>query len=255
MQEAFLLNAARRERLELEYALSGAARCATSAYRCEFEKAAKDLKKLTDAKKPNRRSMTLTEALHRRRRALGWFQELGYCGAPCPDLAPGEPAAERQSFAIVGAGGPACAKPTRRLNPANPDDARRKPWRQAVWRLATRRWYRQKRLPPPCCVRAYRVEVSPPDGQHRRRLMYGWSTFADASANDCAGGEPVSVRTQHNRRPGPWYVFPQRLAPGPDLSSRTPPVEGATHLGALRPAAGPYKAEDSFAASVQRRPG
>jgi hypothetical protein len=33
--------------------------------------------------------------------ALGWFQELGYTLLPGPQLAPGEPAAERESFSDV----------------------------------------------------------------------------------------------------------------------------------------------------------
>jgi type I restriction enzyme R subunit len=33
--------------------------------------------------------------------ALGWFQELGYTLFPGPQLAPGEPAAERESFSDV----------------------------------------------------------------------------------------------------------------------------------------------------------
>jgi type I restriction enzyme R subunit len=41
--------------------------------------------------------MTLTEAIVEEA-ALGWFQELGYAVLPGPQLAPGEPAAERDSF-------------------------------------------------------------------------------------------------------------------------------------------------------------
>ena len=44
--------------------------------------------------------MTLTEAIVEAA-ALGWFQELGYAALPAPQLAPGEPAAERDSFADV----------------------------------------------------------------------------------------------------------------------------------------------------------
>jgi type I restriction enzyme R subunit len=41
--------------------------------------------------------MTLTESMVEEG-ALGWFQELGYAVLPGPQLAPGEPAAERESF-------------------------------------------------------------------------------------------------------------------------------------------------------------
>ncbi len=43
-------------------------------------------------------AMTLNEAIVEEA-ALGWFQELGYAALPGPQLAPGEPAAERDSFA------------------------------------------------------------------------------------------------------------------------------------------------------------
>lgn len=41
--------------------------------------------------------MTLTESMVEVA-TLGWFQELGYAVLPGPQLAPGEPAAERESF-------------------------------------------------------------------------------------------------------------------------------------------------------------
>jgi type I restriction enzyme R subunit len=41
--------------------------------------------------------MILSEAIVEEA-ALGWFQELGYTVLPGPQLAPGEPAAERESF-------------------------------------------------------------------------------------------------------------------------------------------------------------
>ena len=59
--------------------------------------------------------MTLNEAIVEEA-ALGWFQELGYAVLPGSQLAPGEPAAERESFSDCGAGGPAA----RRHPPAQP---------------------------------------------------------------------------------------------------------------------------------------
>jgi type I restriction enzyme R subunit len=44
--------------------------------------------------------MTLTEAMVEEA-ALGWFEQLGYAVLPGPQLAPGEPAAERESFSDV----------------------------------------------------------------------------------------------------------------------------------------------------------
>ncbi|HEX9781811.1 MAG TPA: type I restriction endonuclease, partial [Opitutaceae bacterium] len=55
--------------------------------------------------------------------ALEWFGELGYAIGHGPDLAPGEPAAERDSFGevvLIGRLRAAIA----RLNPAIPDEAR-----------------------------------------------------------------------------------------------------------------------------------
>ena len=45
-------------------------------------------------------AMTLNESIVEAV-SLGWFQELGYAALPGPQLAPGEPAAERDSFADV----------------------------------------------------------------------------------------------------------------------------------------------------------
>jgi type I restriction enzyme R subunit len=44
--------------------------------------------------------MTLNEAIVEEA-ALSWFQELGYAVLPGPQLAPGEPTAERESFSDV----------------------------------------------------------------------------------------------------------------------------------------------------------
>ncbi len=55
--------------------------------------------------------------------ALEWFGELGYAVGHGPHLAPGEPAAERDSFfgvVLVGR----LREAIRRLNPAIPEEAR-----------------------------------------------------------------------------------------------------------------------------------
>lgn len=44
--------------------------------------------------------MTLNESMVEEA-ALGWFQELGYAVLTGPQLAPGEPAAERETFSDV----------------------------------------------------------------------------------------------------------------------------------------------------------
>jgi type I site-specific restriction-modification system R (restriction) subunit len=63
--------------------------------------------------------------------ALSWFGELGYAVAHGPDLAPGELAAERDSFADV-----VLVRRLRdaitRLNPTIPDDAREEALRKVL---------------------------------------------------------------------------------------------------------------------------
>ena len=54
--------------------------------------------------------------------ALGWFRELGYAIGHGPQLAPGEPAAERDSFGEVVLVG-RLREAIRRLNPAIPEEA------------------------------------------------------------------------------------------------------------------------------------
>ena len=54
--------------------------------------------------------------------ALEWFGELGYAVGHGPHLAPGEPAAERQSFGEVVLLG-RLREAIRRLNPAIPEEA------------------------------------------------------------------------------------------------------------------------------------
>ena len=55
--------------------------------------------------------------------ALEWFGELGYAVGHGPHLAPGEPAAERDSFGEVVLAG-RLREALRRLNPAIPEEAR-----------------------------------------------------------------------------------------------------------------------------------
>ena len=55
--------------------------------------------------------------------ALEWFGELGYCVGHGPHLAPGEPAADRDSFGEVVLVG-RLREAIRRLNPAISEEAR-----------------------------------------------------------------------------------------------------------------------------------
>ena len=67
--------------------------------------------------------------------ALAWFAELGYAIGHGPHLAPGEPAAERNSFGDVVLLG-RLRDAIRRLNPAVPEEAREEALRK-VLRVAT----------------------------------------------------------------------------------------------------------------------
>ncbi|MCP9800781.1 type I restriction endonuclease [Synechococcus sp. RedBA-s] len=77
--------------------------------------------------------MTLTESMVEAA-ALGWFQQLGYAVLPGPQLAPGEPAAERESFGDVVQVG-RLREVIRQLNPAIPEVAREEALRKLL-RLA-----------------------------------------------------------------------------------------------------------------------
>lgn len=63
--------------------------------------------------------------------ALEWFGELGYGVGHGPHLAPGEPAAERESFGEVVLVG-RLREAIRRLNPAIPEEAREEALRKVL---------------------------------------------------------------------------------------------------------------------------
>ena len=63
--------------------------------------------------------------------ALTWFGELGYAIGHGPHLAPGEPAAERDSFGDVVLVG-RLREAIRRLNPAIPEEAREEALRKVL---------------------------------------------------------------------------------------------------------------------------
>jgi len=167
--------------------------------------------------------MTLTEALIEEA-ALGWFQELGYVVRHGPDLAPGEPAAERQSFGDVVLVG-RLREATRRLNPAIPDDAREEALRKLL-RLATPSLVQTNSAFHRLLREGVPVEYPRPDGSiagDHVRLV----DFADASANDWLVVNQFSVSDgQHNRRPD-LVVFLNGLPLGL-IELKNAAVEGAT---------------------------
>ena len=74
--------------------------------------------------------MTLNES-HVENAALEWFGEMGYEVGHGPQLAPGEPAAERDSFGEVVLVG-RLREAIRRLNPAIPEEAREEALRKVL---------------------------------------------------------------------------------------------------------------------------
>jgi type I restriction enzyme R subunit len=131
--------------------------------------------------------------------ALEWFGELGYAVGHGPHLAPGEPAAERDSFSEVVLVG-RLREAIRRLNPAIPEEAREEALRK-VLRVGTpsltqtnRAFHRMLRDGVP-------VEYPRPDGSiagdHVRLVDFG-----DVRANDWLAVKQFTViEGQHNRRP------------------------------------------------------
>ena len=131
--------------------------------------------------------------------ALEWFGELGYAVGHGPHLAPGEPAAERESFGEVVLVG-RLREAIRRLNPAVPEEAREEALRK-VLRVGTpsltqtnRAFHRMLRDGVP-------VEYPRPDGSiagdHVRLVDFG-----DVRANDwLVVNQFTVIEGQHNRRP------------------------------------------------------
>jgi type I restriction enzyme R subunit len=131
--------------------------------------------------------------------ALEWFAELGYAVGHGPQLAPGEPSAERDSFdetVLVGR----LREAIRRLNPAIPEDAREEALRK-VLRVATpslpqtnRAFHRMLRDGVPV---EYPRQDGSIAGDHVRLV-----DFHGVEMNDWfAVNQFTVIEGQHNRRP------------------------------------------------------
>ena len=144
--------------------------------------------------------------------ALEWFGELGYAVGHGPHLAPGEPAAERDSFGDVVLVG-RLREAIRRLNPAFPRRRGRRPCARCCgWdafahadepRLSpdAARWRARWSIPGP-------MAASP-------AIMCGWWISAPCRQR-LAGGEPVH-RDRGSAQPAAGHRgVPQRSAAGPD---------------------------------------
>ena len=142
--------------------------------------------------------MSLNEAIVEEA-ALSWLAELGYAIATGPDIAPGEAAAERTSFADVILVG-RLQDAIQRLNPQIPQDAQDEALRKVV-RLDTASLIGNNRAFHKMLRDGVEVEYSRPDGSiagDRVRLV----DFARPSANDWfAVNQFTVIESQHNRRP------------------------------------------------------
>jgi type I restriction enzyme R subunit len=142
--------------------------------------------------------MTLNESIVEAA-ALGWFQELGYAVLTGPQLAPGEPTAERESFSEVLLVG-RLREAIRQLNPAIPEDAREEALRKLL-RLATPSLLQTNRAFHRLLREGVPVEYPRSDGSiagDHVRLV----DFTTVAANDWLVVNQFSVSDgQHNRRP------------------------------------------------------
>ena len=122
--------------------------------------------------------MSLTESIVEDA-ALTWFGELGYAVGHGPHIAPGEPAAERDSFGDVVLVG-RLREGIRRLNPAIPGEAREEALRK-VLRVATTTLVQTNRAFQRMLRDGVDVEYARPDGSikgDKARLV----DFADVRA-------------------------------------------------------------------------
>jgi type I restriction enzyme, R subunit len=131
--------------------------------------------------------------------ALEWFGELGYAVGHGPHLAPGEPAAERDSFGEVVLIG-RLREAIRKLNPAIPEEAREEALRK-VLRVGTPALVQTNRAFHRMLRDGVPVEYARPDGSiagDHVRLV----DFDDVRANDwLAVNQFTVIEGQHNRRP------------------------------------------------------
>jgi type I restriction enzyme, R subunit len=142
--------------------------------------------------------MSLTESIVEDA-ALTWFGELGYALGHGPQMAPGEPAAEREGFGEVVLVG-RLREALRKVNPAIPEDAREEALRK-VLRVATPSLVQTNRTFHRMLRDGVDVEYPRPDGSikgDRARLI----DFADVQANDwLAVNQFTVIEAGHNRRP------------------------------------------------------
>jgi type I restriction enzyme, R subunit len=131
--------------------------------------------------------------------ALEWLGELGYAVGHGPHMAPGEPAAERDSFGEVVLVR-RLQEALRRINPGIPEDAREEALRK-VLRVATPSLVQTNRFFHKLLRDGVDVEYARPDGSTKHDKVW-LVDFADPEANDwLAVNQFTVIEGQHNRRP------------------------------------------------------
>ena len=142
--------------------------------------------------------MSLTESIVEDA-ALTWFGELGYAVGHGPQMAPGEPAAERDSFGEVVLVG-RLHEALRQLNPTIPEEAREEALRK-VLRVATPSLVQTNRAFHRLLRDGVDVEYARPDGSTKHDKAW-LVDFSDVRANDwLAVNQFTVIEGQHNRRP------------------------------------------------------
>jgi type I restriction enzyme R subunit len=142
--------------------------------------------------------MSLTES-HVEEAALEWFGELGYAVGNGPQTAPGEPAAERDSFGEVVLAG-RLREALLRINPAIPEDAREEALRK-VLRVATPSLIQTNRAFHRMLRDGVDVEYARPDGSTKHDKAW-LVDFSQVEKNDWfAVNQFTVIEGQHNRRP------------------------------------------------------
>jgi len=130
---------------------------------------------------------------------LTWFGELGYALGHGPQIAPGEPEAERESFGDVVLVG-RLREAIYRLNPAIPEDAQEEALRK-ILRVATGSLVPSNRAVHQMLRDGVDVEYSRPDGSikgDKARLI----DFFHVDTNDWfVVNQFTVIESQHNRRP------------------------------------------------------
>ena len=142
--------------------------------------------------------MTLNESIVEDA-VLTWFGELGYALGHGPQIAPGEPEAERESFGDVVLVG-RLREAIYRLNPAIPEDAQEEALRK-ILRVATGSLVPSNRAFHQMLRDGVDVEYSRPDGSikgDKARLI----DFFHVDTNDWfVVNQFTVIESQHNRRP------------------------------------------------------